>query len=145
MNAIPNVGAVYDRPQMTGLHPSKLWAVIDRPYIGNRIHSQPTIPLPRRRSACRMLTRARMRRRCWSTTRRRRRSAIGRRARSAKGWCGWPGIWSTFRNVIAWRRRIAVGWRSWPAIRRWALRRIRLQHQSGQCNFQDQASDVWAH
>src|SRR6476620_11226938 len=30
----PNVGAVYDRPQSVRLHSSKLWAVIDGPYIG---------------------------------------------------------------------------------------------------------------
>jgi hypothetical protein len=28
----PAVGAVYDRPHCVGLHSSKLWAVIDRPY-----------------------------------------------------------------------------------------------------------------
>jgi hypothetical protein len=32
MNAVPTVGAVYDRPQSVGLHSSELWAVIDRPY-----------------------------------------------------------------------------------------------------------------
>jgi hypothetical protein len=31
----PNVGAVYDRPQFRGMQSSKLWAVIDRPYIGD--------------------------------------------------------------------------------------------------------------
>ncbi len=31
----PAVGAVYDRPQSVRMHPSKLWAVIDRPYSGN--------------------------------------------------------------------------------------------------------------
>jgi hypothetical protein len=30
----PNVGAVYDGPQLRGLHSSELRAVIDRPYIG---------------------------------------------------------------------------------------------------------------
>jgi hypothetical protein len=34
INSIPNVGAVYDRPQFGGLPASQLWAVIDRPYIG---------------------------------------------------------------------------------------------------------------
>ncbi len=32
---IPNVGAVYDRPQFGEMQASQLWAVIDRPYIGD--------------------------------------------------------------------------------------------------------------
>jgi hypothetical protein len=30
----PNVGAVYDRPQFRKMQSARLWAVIDRPYIG---------------------------------------------------------------------------------------------------------------